>query len=226
MNRLNFQEIQLNLEYAVNSRFSVFTEVPGRSIEPDTLRSTAGLGDVRAGFKFALQASPDRYLTFQMRNYFPTGHADLGLGTSHYSVEPALLYNQRISERVTLAGQFGDWHPIGGSAGLNVDPAGKPLNGGFAGDILNYGFGASYDAYSSSQFRFTPVLEAVGWSILGGDVTRTDSNSTSGANIFNLKLGARISTGGQSSIYIGYGRALSHVHWYHDIVRLEYRWAF
>ncbi len=229
----NLQELQLNVEYAPTHRVSVFAEVPVRWIQfsavaPGSIPSASGIGDFRAGFKFALMADENRYLTFQMRAYFPSGDSRLGLGTNHYSVEPTLLYYQRFAERFAVSSEFGDWHPIGGSNSLGVAGSPNP-NNGFAGDILLYGLGAGYDLYSGSTYRFTPVLEFVGWSILGGYVTEPPpvvGTSTSGVNIVNVKIGARLTIGVRNSIYVGYGHALTNATWYQNLVRLEYRFVF
>jgi hypothetical protein len=227
-NSANLQELQLHLEYAPNRRVSVFVETPVRFIQftpkvAGTLANGNGVGDVRAGFKYAVLAGENRYLTFQLRAYFPSGDSFRGLGTNHYSIEPTLLYYQRLGERLAVSGEFGDWHPIGGSSSAAVP--GAP-SGGFAGDVLIYGLGAGYDVIKKENYRVTPVLEFVGWSVLSGLVTGGAFPSTAGVTIANVKIGARLSTGSHHSFYAGYGREMTHSSWYTDIVRLEYRFAF
>jgi hypothetical protein len=222
----NLQELQLHLEYAPKRRVSVFVETPVRFIQftpapGGTLSNGNGLGDVRAGFKYAVLAGENRYLTFQFRAYFPTGDSFRGLGTNHYSVEPTLLYYQRFGERLAVSSEFGDWHPIGGSSGIPLT-----TQNGFAGDILIYGLGAGYDIVQKQDYRVTPVVEFVGWSVLSGLVTGGMFPSTAGITIANVKIGARLSTGIHHSFYAGYGRELTHSSWYTDIVRFEYRFAF
>jgi hypothetical protein len=216
----NLQELQMNVEYAPTARFSILAETPARWIQypRTTIPGSSGIGDFRAGFKVALLATDKTFVTFQFRTYFPTGDARLGLGTNHYSVEPTILYHQRLKKRLAVSGQFGDWHPIGGSAGV---PISAP--GGFAGDILEYGFGTAYDLVVREHYRLTPVVEFVGWSVLSGFVTGPANADGSGVNIVNAKLGARFSFGKHSSVYAGYGRELTHSSWYRDIFRLEYR---
>ena len=107
----NLQELQLHLEYAPNRRVSVFVETPVRFIQftpmvPGTLSNGNGVGDVRAGFKYAVLAGENRYLTFQLRAYFPSGDSFRGLGTNHYSIEPTLLYYQRLAERLAMSREF------------------------------------------------------------------------------------------------------------------------
>ena len=48
----------------------------------------------------------------------------------------------------------------------------------------------------------------------------------SGTNIVNLKFGARFNFKTQSSLYVGYGHALTSESWYDDIVRVEYPYTF
>jgi len=251
---VNFQQIYLQAEYALVSRFSIFTEVPFRWIEPQpnsfivgsgsTPLSTAtnsGISDVRAGIKLALATSSGHTLTLQVRSYFPSGNGSLGLGTAHYSIEPSLLYYQRLSERWSVESQLGDWHPIGGSKGeLN----GTTTLTDFAGDVLLYGIGPSYQLINGEHFKLAPVVELYGWHVFSGLETQLNSflstsicfqnNTTgpgcataaSGTNIVNVKAGLRTSFGNRSSVYLGFGQAVTHAVWYEHIIRLEYRYSF
>jgi len=236
-NSINFQQLYMNVEYSPHRRFSAFVEVPIRWLQPQGFQSIppfpafsdqSGLGDVTAGFKFAAVASEGTYLTFQFKSYFPSGDASKGLGTDHYSVEPSLLMYHSFSDRWTLEGQIGDWHPIGGSAGV-------PITGseGFAGDVFFYGIGPSYKLYRGNHVGLAPVVELFGWHVLGGFQTQPVTGTTDGAasevsgwNIVNLKFGVRTSIGFHNSVYVGFGQALTHNDWYKHIVRLEYRYSF
>jgi hypothetical protein len=252
---LNFQQLYLHAEYAPFKRFSFLGEVPVRWIQPQltvanvnpSLSSPfpnvneAGLSDVAAGFKLAAIASSNQYLTFQFQAYFPSGNASMGLGTNHYSVEPALLYYRRLSDRAALEAQVGDSHPIGGSSCLlpcKADFNGKtlPQSEGFAGDIFFYGVGPSYVLYRGEHVRIAPVIELVGWRVLGGFETNClpsvlscsnqEAVSADGTNIVNLKVGVRTLIGKHNSFYVGFGQALTHSVWYEHIVRAEYRYSF
>jgi outer membrane putative beta-barrel porin/alpha-amylase len=263
---LNFQQLYLNAEYAPkkNTRFSFFGEVPVRWIQPQRTVAnadpnlvppfanvnSAGSGDIAAGFKLAAVASSNQYLTFQFKAYFPSGNASTGLGTNHYSFEPALLYYRKFSDRFTLEAQVGDSHPIGGSSCPTISPTSTnptavciadapppPLSGSnssFAGDVLFYGVGPSYVLYKGKTVQIAPVIELVGWSVLGGlftdNTTATptfqQAVSASGINIVTLKVGARTSIGKHNSFYIGGGYAVTHSRWYRDILRVEYRYSF
>ena len=77
--------------------------------------------------------------------------------------------------------------------------------------------------------QIAPVIELVGWSVLGGRETNPYLQHTEpadGIKIVNLKIGARTTFGVHSSLYVGYGRALTFADWYRDLVRVEYRYSF
>ena len=233
---LNFQQLYFSAEFSPHRRFSAFVEIPFRWIQPQSFlpippfpafSSQAGFSDIRAGIKAALIASPDRYLTFQFKAYFPAGDPSKGLSTNHLSIEPALLFYQKLSDRASFEAQIGDWHPFGRSAGVPTSGSEK-----FAGDVFFYGIGPSYELYRGESVRFAPVVELVGWHILGGFQTQPGgpvfgaAREMSGTNIVNIKLGARTSFGNRNSIYAGYGHALTNSEWYTDLLRLEYRFSF
>jgi hypothetical protein len=239
-NNVNTQMLHLYGEYAFKKRFSVFTEVPIRWIQPmsvtfqpngQTFTSQSGLTDVMAGFKFALIASPQRYVTFEAQSFFPSGDSSKALGTNHYSVQPSILYYQRLTNRLTVESEFGELHPIGGTPG-------------FAGDVINYGIGPSYTLFRGHGVEFTPLVELIGWRVLNGLVTNapqprpgpevdpctsTEADPTpcsAVSNLLNLKGGARVAFGSHNSVYLGYGRALTGLYWYLRVFRLEYRYSF
>jgi hypothetical protein len=228
VSRLNYQELFLNIEYAPTRRFALLAEVPFRSLQikaadaPGMGGTRRGISDVRAGVRFAMLASEQRYLTAQIRTYSPTGSALDGLGTNHVSLEPSIIYYQRVGDRASVSGQLGGWIPISSSAGVPITSPDK-----FGGDVVIYGAGASYDAVRRPGFRVSPVLELVGWSVRSGlETTPTGPVPAGSTNIVNGKLGARVGFGEGSSVYIGYGRVITGPRWYRDVFRLEYRYMF
>lgn len=233
---VNYQQLYMNAEYSPFRRFSAFVEVPIRWLQPQGFQALppfapfsnqSGLSDVTAGFKFAAVASEGTYVTFQFKSYFPSGDASKGLGTNHYSIEPSLLLYHKLSSRFTIEGQVGDWHPIGGSAGVPITNS-----EGFAGDIFFYGIGPSYKLYRGRRVGVAPVVELFGWHVISGFQTQpggpVDSAAAEvgGLNIVNLKVGVRTSIGFHNSFYVGFGQALTHDDWYKHIVRAEYRYTF
>jgi hypothetical protein len=220
---LNFQQFYVLGEWARTDKLSIFAELPVRSLQPKTPGTFAnqrGIGDLRAGVKLALSETPDHMVTAQVKAYLPTGDALRGLGTDHASIEPAILFYQRMSDVTTIEAQFGVWIPIGGSNGVPITVKDK-----FAGSVLSYGIGPSFELYRSGDVRFAPVIELVGWRVLSGFQTATVGDA-SGTNIVNLKLGGRVSWGSNGSFYVGYGHALTDAVWYDDILRFEYRFGF
>jgi hypothetical protein len=232
---VGYEDIRLNLEYALDRRFSGFVEIPFRFLEPEVNEKAAGLADLQLGVKFAAVASDRRYVTLQLRGYLPAGDAFRGLGTDHASLEPAVLYLEKLSDQVTLESELAYWHPTSGSsaAGVFVPPAGsspddpglpKPSDR-FFGDVVRYGLGVSYQF--DSKWTPAPVVELIGWSVRGGFATISEggvpqppriAENASGSSIVNLKAGLRI-----GPFYLGYGQALTRDIWYERIFRVEYR---
>jgi hypothetical protein len=211
---IDYQDITGYLEVALDPRFSAFLEVPWRMLNPEVNKDASGFSDINAGFKAALLYEKDQIVTFQFRTYAPTGDGDRGLGTDHVSLEPALLVHQMLTEKMGLDAELRDWIPIGGSD--------------FAGNVIRYGAGISYEVYREHDLWVTPIVELVGWTVLsgkefGGTLPPTDA---SGDTIVNVKVGARVGFGEHSDVYAGYGRALTGDVWYKDILRVEYRLAF
>jgi hypothetical protein len=220
---VNFQDLRGYFELALGERLSGFIDVPYRSVQMEQNPSHSGLGDIEAGFKVAMLYSTDTVLSFQLKTYLPTGDAVLGLGTDHVSLEPSLLLYQRLSDRLLLEGQVGDWIPLGGTD--------------FAGNIVNYGLALSYKLLDNCKLRVIPVGELLGWTVLSGQEFTFPQGvaiSAVGDTIVNAKVGVRIGFGdllnpgwiSKSDLYVGYGRALTGDVWYRDIFRVEYRLRF
>lgn len=240
---VDYQDLRLGGEYAFDRRYSAFFELPYRFLNPDLNNNASGFSDINFGGKAALIAENTRFVTLQVRTYAPTGPAQRGLGTSHVSIEPGLLWWERVSERLLVEGEFKNWIPVNGS--------------NYAGDVLQYGLGASYAVFQNNRVRISPVAEFVGWTVLGGQdadfvigttavgvaagpgpgpggggvvgtvgPVGTFNDSARGDTIINAKIGLRIDAGDRISIYTGYGRALTGEVWYKDLARVEVRLAF
>ena len=212
---IDYQEYWFYGEYAFTNRFSVFFEAPIVAINPEANQNASGCGDINAGFKLALIADEGQYLTFQFRTYFPTGDPGKGLGTDHFSLEPALLFHTPLTDKLAFDSEFHEWIAIPGTD--------------FSGNVLRYGLGFSYLLFQEDKLRFTPIAEVVGWTVLTGkelDGLTGETLSASGNTIVNAKMGLRTTFKDQSSLYVGYGRALTGTVWYKDILRVEYQLAF
>jgi hypothetical protein len=234
---LDFQQFYLFGELAASDRFSVFAELPFRAIQPqgffdfgpgyDPWPDQSGLADIRFGAKAGLFAGEDGGVTLQLRASAPSGEASKGTSTDSWSIEPALLFHGNVSDRVGLEGQFGFWHPFGGSTAIpDINDAEH-----FSGNVLFYGFGPSVDLFSNGSSRLSGVVELVGWRVLNGQQTQCFADApcifdAEGVNIANLKVGGRGTFAERHSLYVGYGWALTDEDWYDKILRIEYRVGF
>ena len=227
VSELDFQQAFVQGEYATSERVSLFAELPLRWFQPQTFvpgtgasfEDQSGIGDIRGGVKVALVSALDHLVTLQVRGFVPTGESESGLGTNHASIEPALLLYNRLSDRASIESQVGLWAPLGGSDGVPISTSEN-----FSGNVFFYGIGPAVEVYRGPRVRFAPVVELIGWRVLGG--FQSIGEEASGVNIVNLKIGARLTWDDAGSIYGGWGRALTDEHWYHDIVRFEYRRTF
>lgn len=228
VNDLNYQQLYVLGEYAVGDRVSAYAEMPFRWLQPQSslpdtggpFSNQSGTADLRAGVKLALLTDDANVVTARVQAFMPTGKAENGLGTDHWSLEPALLLHNRLSDRVAIESQIGWWHPFDGAAGVPISSDDR-----FAGDVFFYGVGPSVEVYRGDRLRFAPVVELVGWRVVNGFQTAATSDA-SGINIVNLKIGARTSWDPGSSIYVGFGKALTDDVWYDEILRFEYRVSF
>jgi hypothetical protein len=212
---VNYQELATTIEYQFAPRLSGFVETPWRNVHPEVNDHATGFGDMNAGFKYAFIHREDLVTTFQLRTYVPTGDARRGLGVDHTSLEPALLVYWRPDERWGVEGELRDWVPIEGTD--------------FAGNVLRYGVGLHYDWLRNEEVQVVPVVELVGWTVLGGRESVPASagsfqvKDAAGDTILNAKVGMRFKLGGWGDMYAGYGRALTGDRWYANTFRLEWR---
>lgn len=216
--KVDAQELTVSAEALLAEHLSGFVEVPERFIHPDVTDHAIGFSDLKAGCKYAFLERPDLVTTFQFRTYIPTGDGKRGLGTEHVSLEPALLVYKRFNERFGFEGELRDWVPIGGTA--------------FAGNVVRYGVGVNAVLFQSEQFQVIPVLELVGWTVLGGresvPIAPLDFRikDALGDTIVNAKFGVRLKIDGWGDLYSGYGQALTGDRWYANTFRLEWRLYF
>jgi hypothetical protein len=210
----SYQDLSIYGEFAPLPFFSTFLETPMRWLNPDVNANTYGVGDINLGFKLCTWNSEDFLATLQLRFFDPTAQK-AGLGTHHWTIDPALLVMWRPYDNIILEGDVHYWAPLNGTD--------------FAGDILRYGAGISLGSQDSG-FWFKPVAEIVGWSVLGGkQVVATSADaftvqSASGATIVNGYVGLRFGWGPAFDCYAGYGRSLTGSTWARDFARVEVRW--
>lgn len=216
--RVDYQDFSLYLESVIADRWSVFGEAPLRLVNPEVSDNSAGLGDSNVGVKYALSDWVDWATTLQLRVYIPSGADSRGLGNGHASLEPGVLLYRQLSERIVLEGELRDWIPIEGSD--------------FAGNVLRYGLGASYNLRELDELPIRAVVEFVGWTVLDGKsalaISPTDTliRDAAGDTIVNVKAGFRWWLTEEVDFYAGYGRAMTTQTWYDDVIRFELRKTF
>lgn len=214
---VHYQDFATYAELSTAPWFSIFFETPLRWLNPDLNANERGVGDSNLGFKVVIWQDMPILATLQVRGYLPTA-ANSALGTKHYSIEPALLLNWRITDYLTLEGDGRFWAPLGGTD--------------FAGNLTRYGLALVYGQRSASEVWMTPVAEVVGWSILGGKVMhaptldRVTVEDAAGTFILNACMGARIGLSHNADIYLGYTRCLTGPSWYRDLIRVEFRFMY
>ncbi|MFO0967585.1 MAG: transporter [Gemmataceae bacterium] len=213
---IDYQEMETHLEYAVDTWFSVFLETPVRWLNPEQNANTWGQGDASLGCKLCVFQTETFLTTFQLRLYTPTARNN-ALGTDHWTIEPGLLANFRLADMFTLEGELRYIAPLGGTD--------------FAGDVLRYGIGLSLGQQPANQIWVTPVVEAVGWSFLGGKALAVAPGfvgieSLSGETVVNGQAGLRLGLGHSADFYAGYSHSLTGPRLYRDMVRVEFRLQF
>jgi hypothetical protein len=213
--RVDYQELSAYLEMAASDRLSGFINLPTRFLNPEVNPNHAGFSDMDTGFKYAFLRTDRQVATLQFRTYIPTGDSHRGLGTHHVSLEPALLFFDRLADRLALESELRYWASVGGTD--------------FAGDIIRYGIGLRYDAYQGPRIKLMPVIEVVGWTVLDGKELVVPPSGAAfvqeagGDSILNIKFGVRMRMRDRADLYVGYGRPLTGDRWYSDIVRVEFR---
>lgn len=217
---VDYQDLSLYGELQMGMNWSLFGELPVRFANPEIQDNTQGLGDAKVGFKYALRQDTDCVRTLQLKLYIPTADGGRGLGTDHYSLEPGLLLQRELGPRLTGYGEIKDWIALDGSDG-------------FAGNVLQYGLGASYRLSNDCDCpRLSAVAEFVGWTVLNGGSAITLPGpitqfvDATGDTIVNAKVGLRWRLSESWDVYGGYGRALTDQEWYSDVLRLELRQVF
>jgi hypothetical protein len=213
--RVTFEELSAYIEVAASDRLSGFLNLPVRFLQPEVNPDHAGFSDLDAGFKFAFIRDEAQVATFQFRTYVPTGNSHLGLGTHHVSLEPALLHYGQLTDRLACESELRLWVPVGGTD--------------FAGNIVRYGVGLHYDVYRTPEYKVTPVVELIGWTVLNGKESSampsgvTLVQNAGGDTILNAKFGVRVGFGDVADMYVGYGHPLTGDRWYENTVRVEFR---
>lgn len=217
---VDYQDLTAYTEWAPHKRFSLFAELGYRFVDPELNADADGIGDTNGGFRWAIQQNECATTTIQFRGYFPTGDGSQGLGTDHYSLEPALLMYRQLTPRLALELELRDWFALDGTDD-------------FAGNVLRYGAGVSYWFNKEGSQPLRGIVELVGWTVLDGMTAFLPAaagpgliEDAAGDTIVNLKVGVRWQFNPCYDLYAGYGTPLTDETWYDHVARLELRRTF
>jgi hypothetical protein len=226
--KVNAQILSFYVEARLAPDVSIFTNIPFRFTDPEFNVDHSGLGDISAGLKWAFILDSNRAISAQVTGTAPTGWDARGFGSGNWVVEPALLWQEVLTDRLVAYAEVKDSIPI-------------HQRSNFAGNILTYGLGGSFMAAEIGHVKVMPTVEGVGWTIFSGAespefqaVGEPLVQDSRGKTIVNVYGGIRFSfsdwTDGSylamSDLYIGYGHAVTGTQWYRDIYRIEYRLRF
>jgi hypothetical protein len=212
---VNQTEADLYLEYAPSSFFSVFLDQPYRWVNPTRNASRDGNADSGFGCKLAVWDDAAFLGTIQVRGTAPS--STNGVDDHHWAIEPTFLFDSNLASIFTVEGQFGAQLPLS--------------NAPFSGDVGKYGLGLSLATRNDSGFWVTPVIEALGWTCIGGateivDPSGVEVRGAGGSTIVSGAAGVRFGIGRELEIYGGYDRSLTGSAWFREQIRVELRLLF
>ena len=160
--RMNYQEGRMRMELG-SKKFSTAFEVPFRSTDPQVNENHAGLGDMQLIVKTVLLDGNQWMLTQYFGTHFATGNAAAGLGTGHVSLEPGMLFRNKLQENTWMHGELKFWFPLG------ADPQ-------HGGQVLKFATGFNSVWFETDHNGWIPSIEIVAFSVLNG--MATDSAGT------------------------------------------------
>ena len=212
---VNQSELDVYLEYAPSSFFSVFLDQPYRWVNLTRNASRDGNADAGFGAKLVVYNDAAFLGTIQVRGTAPTSTDSVD--DHHWAIEPTFLFDTKLAGIFTVEGQFGARLPFS--------------NAPFAGDVGRYGLGLSLATRNDSGFWVTPVIEALGWTCIGGatdivDPTGVEFRTAGGSTIVNGAVGMRFGIGRELEIYGGYDRCITGSAWFREQIRVELRLLF
>lgn len=225
--RVDNVDLRFYTEAMVSYHVSVFTDLPFRFVNPAINPNEYGFSDMSVGLKWAFWLDDVRAISLQVAGVFPTGDDFKGLGTGVYAIQPALLWQESLTDRLTLYTEV--------SSRMPIDPRSD-----YAGHVLKYGGGLSYFG-EVGPVTLMPLAEIVGWTVLNGKQTfelgkiEPIISSVRGLTIWTTNYGLRFGLNqssdrwgilAMSDLYVGYGFAISADWWFRDYWRIEYRLRF
>ena len=216
---VDYQDIRFYIERG-GDRFSVGTELPIRSVDPELRLNSTGLADMNLTTKALLLDGKCWQLSQIFRTYFPTGSAHRGTGNGHFSLEPGVAARYKWSDVTYFHGDLSYWFPIAG----DLDQSGQ---------ILNAGIGISHVLVDTDSYAVIPTFELDSWTVLDGQQTAPfapAAEEIDTVSIVNLHPGVRFVCDkgcdcGTKEFGIASGIAVTEDQFYSAMIRIEFRWT-
>jgi hypothetical protein len=216
---VDYQDIVLRLEQG-GKRFSMYTEVPFRVLNPTVNPITAGPADISFGPKVVIVDGKRWQLSHIFSTFIQAGSVHRGLTAGHTSLEPGFMLRYKWTDSTYIHGDLKWRFPVGG------DP-------GFQGDVLKWGIGVSTILYETDTFAALPTLEFVGWHVMSGMKTQPDGiiADVDQDSFFSIYPGMRFVLGpsgdlGLFELGVGGGFTLSNNGFFETMFRLDMRFSW
>jgi len=216
---VDYQDVILRLEQG-GGRFSMFTEIPFRVLDPEVNGNTAGLADISFGPKVVIVNGKRWQLSHLFTTTVQAGAVPRGLSAGHTSLEPGFMLRYKWTDSTYIHGDLKWRFPVGG------DPFHK-------GDLLKWGLGVSTILYETDTFAALPTFEFVGWHVMDGLKTQPDGviAPVDGEAFFSIYPGMRFVLGpsgdlGLFELGIGSGFTLSNNGFFETAFRLDMRFSW
>jgi len=213
---LTYHELSLYTEVG-SSGFSLFTEVPYRSLDPTGAPHAAGFSDMNVGTKTLMFDCELLQVSFQFRTHIPMSNTMKGLGTGHVSLEPSLLLGLYLGPETYFQGQVAEWIPIAGDKD-------------YAGAILHYHVSLNHVLWRPlSNVPLIGTMECNGWSFQDGAYTDPATGvirPAGGQTTLTVGPGLRLVVCDKIDFGAGVAFALQDEHLAETLVRSEFRWRY
>ncbi len=213
---LTYHELSLYTEVG-SSGFSMFTDVPYRSLDPTGAPHAAGFSDMNVGTKSLLFDCELLQVSFQFRTHIPMANTTKGLSTGHVSLEPSLLVGLNLGPETYFQGQIAEWIPIAGDTH-------------YAGAILHYHAAVNHVLWRPlSDVPLIGTVECSGWSFQDGAYTDPVTGliqPASGQTTVTIGPGLRLVVCDKIDFGAGAAFAMQDRRLANVLVRSEFRWRY
>lgn len=214
--RLDYNELNLYQEVGVD-KFSMFINLPYRSLNGDANGGSGGIGDLQIGTKSMLLDSELIQTTFQFVTTIPTAGPGGGIGTGHVALDPSLLLAVKLRENTYWQSQLGYWFGVGNSNG----------------SVLHYHNAINQVLWKpTNDTMLVGTFEGVGYSFMSGTVAAVGPGGApiqvrgNDVTYFTLGPGIRWCMCGKLDIGFGMQFAVTDRHFAEQLYRTEIRFRF